>query len=646
MRCRILATSLLALSVMAAPSACGGGGSSDKNRPPQIDPVPPQRVQAGQLLTIDLTVRDDSSPRPTLSGTISGPLLTTGQVLDFGQVEGIEFDIVPGRLELRIPPREMGPLEIVFKATDGRNPALETEETVPVTIDPPTLYDGILVDGVYDGFEAGLVAGSSQGGSATVQLFDVATLLPTITIAADYEAATDARNVYLRVTWEDATESRQFDLNTDLVPQNVDMIQLQLDGDGDGTYEDGEDLKACFTYLTGSGFIDQHFESNPANSQDDLSVNGVGRMDYEAISGTYTAELLLPRTGDPLGEDADLGPASTVPFNILFADAVGPASPATSFGGLFGLTAPDSSGWAALPVPPEIAGTYAPRATPSLGTLICISNHEDPAGEVYELDLSTGAMIRLTNNTRYEDWVSVAPDGSFAAYGSSPDKNDFLGYEIYKWERSTGLETALTSDAALDGHPGISPDNQRIVYVTFGASWTADIFIMDRDGGGVVRVTNNSVEENDPEWSKDGRLVIKASQWTGREQMAVMNEDGTNLFRLTSNFNSDHDGMVSPDNRWVLYERFEGTGIWNQDLNLTNSTPWTVRMVALDGSEERLLVENNLVNWLPVMGPEEVTVYFRSTAFNGLEVRMIDRFGVDLGRIAPDQSDIRYMDWK
>lgn len=637
---------ILALVAAVSISACGEKDHDVGNSPPRIEPVPPTTVQAGQLLTIDVVVLDDSLIPPTLSGTIRGSLITSGFAVPFDQMEGVELDQASGRLQLRVPPREVGSLEIRFQAVDGVNPALVTEEIVPVTVTPPNLFDAINVDGVLDTFEAALIASSSQGGLATVQMYDLLTITPTFAIAVDYEVATDAEHAYLRVTWEDSTEDRLFDLNVDLVPQENDIVQLQFDQDGDGIYEDGEDRRACFTYQSGSGCIDQHQESNPALSEDDPAVDGVARMEYDPVGGTYTAEFLILRTPDADGFDPDLSPGRRVPFNLFFLDGVGETGPTPQGGGLFGIAAPDASAWGDFPLPLPLPGSYAPTATPTQGTLICISNHEDPKGEVYEIDLASGSLLRLTTNNRYEDWVSVSPDGSFAAYGSSTDKSNYMGYEIYKWERSTGQETPLTNDLLLDGHPGISPDNQRIVYVTFGPTGTADIYIMDRDGGNIVRVTNNAVEENDPEWTKDGRLVIKSSQWSGRELMAVMDEDGLNLTQLTSHLFSDHDGMVSPDNRWVLYERFEDSVQWNQDWNITNSTSWTIRMVSLDGLEERLLVETGLVNWLPVMGPEEVIAYFRSTSFNGLEVRMIDRFGVDLGRIAPGESKIRYMDWK
>jgi len=54
-------------------------------------------------------------------------------------------------------------------------------------------------------------------------------------------------------------------------------------------------------------------------------------------------------------------------------------------------------------------------------------------------------------------------------------------------------------------------------------------------------------------------------------------------------------GTFTAANAWVLYERFEGSGLWGADLNLTFSTPWTKGMVSRDGSRERLLIKDGQV---------------------------------------------------
>ena len=475
-------------------------------------------------------------------------------------------------------------------------------------------------------------------------MVDLNTGLPAGQVALDYSVTCDAQNLYLRVSFEDATENRAFDLNLDTEPQDFDLLSLRFDDNANGTWDVTDDERLILPFLTGSGYIDA--TANPA-ATDDLTVDGVGHMTWQ--SGVWTAEYVLPRTSDAHGQDPGLTPGAKVPFQLVIADGIGPLGSVQRLGSLFANAAGPTTAWQPLPLPAPLPAAYAPPLAPKTGTLVVISDRDSAKGELYEVDLATQSLVRRTFNDRYEDWVSVAPDGSFATYGSAPTQLDFGGYEIYKWIASSGLELPLTLNTLLEGHPAVSPDGQEIAFARFHGG-PADIFAMQADGTGAASITSDPAEENDPEWTKDGKLVIKTSVFTGQEQLATISPSGALLLRLTDNAYSDHDPFVSADNQWAWFERFEASGPWAGDFNLTNSTSWPILGVTLDGSGERLLVDNGLVNWLPISGPlgvdQGTLLFFRSTAFNGREVRLIDRFGVDHGRFLPGESRIRYMDWK
>ncbi len=594
-------------------------------------------AQAGDLLTLVAP-----GAGALVGGTIRGPLTTGGIERALSDQEGVEIDPTARAVSLRVPPRETGPIEITLVTQAG---PLRSAFPFVVSVLPPTLHDGIRVDGVVDAFESALVAGHERTIHSTVTMQNASTGLFDGVISTSVAVATDPRDVYLRIAWDDATEDRAFDLASDPAPRRHDFIAVEFDSDGDGTFEPGEDNRVVFAYLTGSGCLDQHVVDASGAGESDAIVDGVARMAWDAATQRWTAELLLPRTPDVNGEDVALPIGAQPRFDAVFFDGLGSAPVHPRFGGLFGAFSTNATGWGVLPLPPPLAAQPPALLTPSSGTFVCISSHEHPKGELYQLDFATGNLTRLTFNDRYEDWVSVAPDGSFAVYGASSDQANFNGYEIWSWERSTGLERRLTTNARADGHPAIAPDNWTIAWVSF-TSTGVDLFTMGRDGSTKTRVTNDAVEQNDPEWTKDGSLVIKSLQWTGLEQLAVLNLSGQIERRLTDNANSDHDPFVSKDGAWVLYERFEGTIPWTQDWNLTNSTPWTIRMVRRDGSAHRLLVDDGLVNWLPVMGPDGAIAYFSNTSQDGDQIRLIDRFGVERGRLAPRQSHVRYMDWK
>lgn len=633
-----LAIVLFGLAAQVVPATPPGGGAVTLGPRGRVATTTLVR-QAGQRLDLSLP------PAALATATIRGTLLTSGLPLPLGSVSEVEVDPASGTMSLRIPPRETGLITVRWAFPGG--PLGSAQGLVQVRVEPPNLRDGMRIDGMVDDFEAALIQGTQVDYSGVIPLVDLATVQPAGTSSLQITGATDARSVYLVCTWDDPTEDRAFDLNVDLGPQQTDGLILQVDSNGDGVYGAGDEARQVFSFLTGSGYLDEHLLVAGGPSQSDITSDGVARMTYDSVVARWTAEFLFPRKSDAAGHDADFSGGLSLPFNIVIYDGLGATATNTLFGSLFGFTGSDASGWGALPDPSPLVGDYA--ATPFLddGTFVCISDHEHPLGELYELNLTTGALERLTFNERYEDWVSVAPDGSWAAYGSSLAQTDLFGFEIYTWDRSTGLETALTNDQNLDGHPAISPDGTRIAFATFDPTLTADIYLMDRDGSNLAAVTNSATEVNDPEWTKDGALVIKSSQWTGVELLGVIDLSGATELQLTDHTFSDHDGFVTADNAWVLYERFEGSGLWGADLNLTFSTPWTIRMASRDGARERLLVNDGLVNWLPVEGPDgSAMAYIVSTAFNGVELRLTDRFGIDLGRLAPDYSSFRYMDWK
>jgi TolB protein len=49
-----------------------------------------------------------------------------------------------------------------------------------------------------------------------------------------------------------------------------------------------------------------------------------------------------------------------------------------------------------------------------------------------------------------------------------------------------------------------------------------EIFIMDADGSNQVQKTSNLVEDDDPNWSPDGRFIAYTSEFDGSEDIWVM----------------------------------------------------------------------------------------------------------------------------
>lgn len=100
----------------------------------------------------------------------------------------------------------------------------------------------------------------------------------------------------------------------------------------------------------------------------------------------------------------------------------------------------------------------------------------------------------------------------------------------------------VTKEGALDSQPVFSPDGRRIAFVR-GTVGTGDIFVVNRDGTGLVNLSRDTDRIDDaPDWSPDGKRIAFAGNpcFTGGDVtpqggpcVFVMNADGTNKVNLT-----------------------------------------------------------------------------------------------------------------
>ena len=70
-----------------------------------------------------------------------------------------------------------------------------------------------------------------------------------------------------------------------------------------------------------------------------------------------------------------------------------------------------------------------------------------------------------------------------------------------------------------------------------------EIYVMNSDGSGVVRLTNNSAEDGGPVWSPDDSRIAFNSYRDGNWEIYVINSDGTGQVNLTNN-KADDGGPV------------------------------------------------------------------------------------------------------
>jgi serine/threonine protein kinase/Tol biopolymer transport system component len=133
------------------------------------------------------------------------------------------------------------------------------------------------------------------------------------------------------------------------------------------------------------------------------------------------------------------------------------------------------------------------------------------------------------------DDLSYSPDGSTLVYWAA-DGDDGAALFIRAAD-GTGEATQLTEGVATDDGDAVwSPDGERIAFRRVAGN-TADIYVMDADGGNLRALLTAPGTDQDPTWSPDGRRIAFKSDRPGPSPRAgnhvwVVGSDGTGAVQL------------------------------------------------------------------------------------------------------------------
>lgn len=133
-----------------------------------------------------------------------------------------------------------------------------------------------------------------------------------------------------------------------------------------------------------------------------------------------------------------------------------------------------------------------------------------PVGEAHDLwvmNADGSNPRRLTWTKTDEWWPAWSPDGTKIAYVYDHRLIGGGGIEIF--DLVDGHATKLDVEVEGPGSPAWSADG-RIAFVDFAG----DVWTVEPDGTGVVRVTDTAAKEFGPAWSPDGRrLAFPSQRW-------------------------------------------------------------------------------------------------------------------------------------
>jgi Tol biopolymer transport system component len=159
--------------------------------------------------------------------------------------------------------------------------------------------------------------------------------------------------------------------------------------------------------------------------------------------------------------------------------------------------------------------------------------------------------------------------------------------EIYVMNTDGTGTVRLTNNPATDGEPTWSPNGAKIAFVSH-RSGNDEIYVMNANGSGVpIRLTNNPAADGGPAWSPDGTRIAFVSHRDGNDEIYTMHPDGSSVRRLTNNAAVDRAPAWSIDGTKIAFVSHRPG---NDEIYLMNP----------DGSGVKRLTNNSAVDGQPV----------------------------------------------
>ena len=236
--------------------------------------------------------------------------------------------------------------------------------------------------------------------------------------------------------------------------------------------------------------------------------------------------------------------------------------------------------------------------------------------EIWTMRSDGGSPRQITNDRAYESWrPRLAPDRRRilfyrASIGSAGDSTRASLWMVNA--DGTGLIQVrpMGRDGwTMQGHAEWSLTGQQLAMYG-GVGGGSQIFITDRSGNIVTRVTNRPGYNTDASWSPDGRLLIFSGCSTvpctaNDYEIYTVKANGDSVTRLTTNARPDYDPSFSPTGLYVLWLQ-KTADVGNGTLGT-----WGLKVLTYAGGAQRTLIDDAQVNGSAIWSADLAWAYFR-----------------------------------
>lgn len=207
--------------------------------------------------------------------------------------------------------------------------------------------------------------------------------------------------------------------------------------------------------------------------------------------------------------------------------------------------------------------------------------------------------------------------------------------EIPPASSPTPSEATVPATQASDSLIEVNSLTGKIVYSADG-----DVYVINADGSGRTKLTDNPAEDFDPVWSPDGTQIAFRTHRDGDEEVYLMNADGSDQRNLSNAPDcGDYSPAWSPNGEWIAF----------MSNRAGNNNIWVIRP---DGSGLRQVTDIPGISEYPTWSPDSRRIAFHCTfgrvLSNGtgdFEICVVNVDGTELIQLTDTEGENKLPAW-